>query len=79
MLILYTTPMCPYCERVKEYFSRAGITYETRDVSTNAAYRDELFTLGGKMQVPFLVDKERGVRLYESNDIIAYVGKLQTP
>lgn len=79
MLLLYTTPMCPYCERVKEYFSRAGITYETRDVSVNAAYRDELCTLGGKMQVPFLVDEERGAHLYESSDIIAYVEKRQTP
>jgi len=79
MLLLYTTPMCPYCERVKECFSRAGTTYETRDVSANVAYRDELCTLGGKMQVPFLVDEERGVHLYESNDIIAYVEKRQTP
>ena len=28
---------------------------------------------GGKRQVPFLVDDERGVSMYESADIIAYV------
>ena len=35
--------------------------------------RRELLELGGRAQVPFLVDPSTGVRMYESADIIDYV------
>jgi glutaredoxin 2 len=35
--------------------------------------RKELIKLGGKEQVPFLVDTEKNVKMYESEDIINYV------
>lgn len=75
MLILYTTPACLYCEKVKSYFETAGIPYEIRDIATHAQYRDELLVKGGKLQVPFLVDTDHTIALYESADIIAYVEK----
>ena len=35
----------------------------------------ELLDKGGKPMVPFLVDEEKNVSLYESGDIIAYLEK----
>ena len=36
-------------------------------------YLDELMEKGGKRQVPFLVDEENGVSMYESDDICRYL------
>lgn len=75
MLILYTTPMCPYCKRVEAYLDEAQIAYEERNVATNPAFRDELLEKGGNMQVPFLVDTERDVSMYESEDMLNYIAE----
>lgn len=34
---------------------------------------EELVALGGKKQMPYMVDDEAGVSMYESDDIIAYL------
>jgi glutathione S-transferase len=34
---------------------------------------DQLRTLSGEDQIPFLVDHQRGVTMYESDDIVAYL------
>jgi len=71
MLQLYTSPICPYCRKVEHALDEAGIAYEERSV-TEPQHRDTVVELGGQMQVPFLVDPEREVHMYESNDIIEY-------
>lgn len=75
MLILYTTPMCPYCKRVEAYLEEANIPYEERNVASNPAFRDELLDKGGRMQVPFLVDSERDTSMYESEDMLNYIAE----
>ena len=72
MFLLYTSPICPYCRKVEAVLHERGIPYEERNV-VNPTYRDELIEKGGRMQVPFFVDTERDVAMYESDDIIAYV------
>ncbi len=37
--------------------------------------RDILEKLGGKQQVPFLLDVDKGVSMYESDEIISYLKK----
>ncbi|MFW0871440.1 MAG: glutaredoxin family protein [Patescibacteria group bacterium] len=73
MLIMYTKTGCPFCRKVEDYLNDKGIAYELKDVSTDEALIDELIELGGKRQVPYLMDTERGVSMYESDDIIQYV------
>lgn len=74
MLKLYTTPICPYCDYVKAEFAKLGVKYETVDASL-PENREELIKLGGKSQVPFLVDTDKNVKMYESRDIVKYVKK----
>lgn len=49
------------------------VELELKDVSEDQVFLDELLSKGGKEQVPFLVDSERGVSMYESSDIIEYI------
>jgi glutathione S-transferase len=44
-----------------------------RGMFTDSGSGEELRERGGKVQVPYLVDPERDVEMYESEDIIAYI------
>jgi glutathione S-transferase len=77
MIELYHAENCPYCVTVRAFMEKEGIAYISKPVplrGTNSL-KDELVAIGGKSQVPFLVDKEKGVKMYESDDIIDYVKK----
>ena len=72
MLKLYTYSYCPYCEKVRRAFEEMKVDYEEVDAERGTPGSEELLKLGGKQQVPFLVDEEAGVSMYESDDIIEY-------
>lgn len=70
---LYITQTCPYCRKVRLYMSKHGIELPLRDINADPSAREKLREVGGKTQVPCLfVD---GVPMYESDDIIAYLGR----
>ncbi|GIW69037.1 MAG: hypothetical protein KatS3mg100_531 [Candidatus Parcubacteria bacterium] len=71
-LVLYVKEGCPFCAKVERFADDAGIPLMYRDI-TDPANGERLLRLGGKRQVPFLVDEARGVQMYESDDIIAYL------
>ena len=72
MLTLYVKTSCPYCHVVFDVAKELGITFELKNISDDAVAA-ELAARGGKRQVPYLVDTERGVEMYESADIAEYL------
>ena len=50
-----------------------NIELDLKDVSESDEALAELLEKGGKEVVPFLVDTEKGVSMYESSDIIDYL------
>ena len=72
MLILYIETGCPYVARVHGVGKELNITFEEKNIADDAMAA-ELVARGGKRQVPYLVDSERGVEMYESEDIDAYL------
>ena len=73
MLIIYTKSTCPFCHKVIGFLNDRGIDFKERDVYESEHYMEELLQSGGKRQIPYLVDTERGIVMYESDDIIQYV------
>ena len=81
MLELYQSEGCPHCGTVREKLSELGVSYVVHnprlpgdaggDVTNEVTY-DEL-TAGGQDQIPHLVDTDRGVKLHESDNIVAYL------
>lgn len=71
MLDLYILETCPYCKKVRAFLDDNGIKYNPINIE-NKSNEETLIKLGGKRQVPFLVDKDRNIQMYESNDIIEY-------
>ena len=72
-LELWSFEASPYCRKVREELTRLGLDYRVHNVGKRGRRRPELVALGGKMQVPYLVDKNTGAAMYESDDIIAYL------
>ena len=75
MIDLFVLENCPYCKKVMNYMDNNGMKYNKIDIS-NKASEESLVNIGGKRQVPFMVDKDRNIQMYESSDIIEYVKTL---
>ena len=75
MLELFILETCPYCQKVMNFMDENKIKYRKIDIK-NKASEDSLIQLGGKRQVPFLVDTGRNIQMYESADIIEYIKTL---
>ena len=72
MLDLYILETCPFCRKVMDTFDETNIEYNKKNILEKENI-DELIKLGGKQQVPFLVDNDNDKFMYESDDIIEYV------
>ena len=73
MLTLYYSPTCPFSQRVLQVAENLNIDLDLKDIDDTEAFRAELIEQGGKAQVPYLVDTEKEVAMYESSDIIDYI------
>ena len=51
---IYTTPTCVYCKMTKDFFKENNVTYEEKDVSVDAAARDEMVAKSNQMGVPVI-------------------------
>jgi len=74
MLELYQIEQCPYCQTVRSKMTELGLSYVTHN-RTNAEIEKKLIELGGKRQVPMLVDPNHDLVLYESEDIVKHLEK----
>jgi glutaredoxin 3 len=74
MLTLYVKTGCPYCAKVLKTGEELGIEFDQKNVA-DPAISEELVKRGGKRQMPYLVDTDAGVEMYESDDIIEYLHK----
>lgn len=76
MLELFILESCPYCKKVMTYMNENKIPYRKIDIS-NKESEESLIQIGGKRQVPFLIDTDRNIQMYESDDIIEYAKTLK--
>lgn len=75
MLTLYYKPTCPFCRRVIAVVERLELEVERKDIVDEPEYAEELVEKGGKRQVPYLIDTENNVAMYESDDIVDHLQK----
>ena len=72
MYILYIEQGCPYCKRVMAFMKKNKFKVELRDVDVSP-FKKQLVERGGKSQIPYLVDTNTQIEMYESGDIIDYL------
>lgn len=58
-VIVYSTPTCPYCHKVKDYLKQKNIAFTDFDVASDKEARDVMIKKSGQMGVPVIdVDGE---------------------
>lgn len=73
-LELFEFEGCPYCRKVREALSILDLEALIWPCPKNGPrFRPELERRGGVAQFPYLVDPNRGLEMYESNDIVHYL------
>ncbi len=53
-VIVYSTPTCPYCKMVKQYFDENDVAYEDIDVSKDEKAAEDMVRKSGQMGVPVI-------------------------
>jgi glutaredoxin 3 len=53
-VMIYTTPICPYCIRAKQFLKDNNIEFENIDVAANPEKGEEIIEKSGQMGVPVL-------------------------
>ena len=79
LLVLYGFETSPFCRKVREALNELNLDYEVRNVAKKSYRRPELVKRGGRMMVPYLIDRNRDKEMYESDEIVAYLHKHYGP
>ena len=72
-ITLYRLQACPFCERVVRVLDELDLPYESRFVEPLHSRRNAVARLTNKRTVPALVDRETGVTMSESANIVDYL------
>ncbi len=73
-LELYGFEACASCRRVRQVLCELGLDYLHRSCPWGEARnRKQLEARGGKVQLPYLIDPNLGVELYESAAIVEHL------
>ena len=73
-LELYEFEGCPFCRKVREALSILDLDAVVYPCPKNGPrFRPEVVRRGGKALFPYLVDPNRDVAMYESDDIVRYL------
>lgn len=51
---VYSTPMCPFCIRAKQFLKENTVIFEDIDVSVNQVAAQEMMKKSGQMGVPVI-------------------------
>ncbi|KKQ18659.1 MAG: Glutaredoxin-like protein, YruB-family [Berkelbacteria bacterium GW2011_GWB1_38_5] len=68
-VIIYSTPTCPYCLQVKNYFESKNIDYTDIDVSSDQKSAQEMVDLSGQMGVPVIKIDDKIIIGFDKNKI----------
>ena len=63
----------PYCRLVREVLCEMELNYIQHNVGVGSPSRGEFTTRSGRMQVPYLIDPNVNVGMFESGDIIKHL------
>src|SRR5438094_932927 len=65
----------PFCRIAREALCELEIPYLLHNVAVGSERREAFVARSGKMMVPYLVDPNRAVAMFESADIVAYLNE----
>jgi len=54
-VVVYSTPTCPFCNRVKHYLSQKGVSYVEHNVAEDKKAAQEMIRKTKQMGVPVII------------------------
>jgi glutathione S-transferase len=72
-LELYSFEASPFCRLVRETLTHLELPHLLHNVAKGSPKREAFVARSGKMMVPYLIDPNTGVAMFESADITAYL------
>lgn len=75
-IVIYTTPVCPYCVQAKQLLARKGVPWREIDVSADPALRAEVMAKSGRRTVPQIWIGEYHVGGFDDLHALDRAGKL---
>ena len=75
-ITLYRLQACPFCERVVRVLDALDLDYRSRYVEPLHSERDVVKRVSGARTVPALVDRETGVTMAESANVVEYLERM---
>ena len=77
-IIMYTGPMCNFCDAAKRLFARNNLTYKEIDISTKDGLRDEMIKkANGKRTIPQIFFNDEHIGGYDEVRALEKENKLQ--
>lgn len=82
---VYSTPTCPYCKMIRQFFAENNIQFEDIDVAANQAMAQEMIKKSGQLGVPVIDVNGQIVVGFDKNklkqllNISAATGSPSTP
>ncbi len=74
-ITLYRLQACPFCERVVRRLNELDLDYQSRFVEPRHSERNVVKRISGKRTVPAIVDRNTGVTMSESANIVEYLDR----
>jgi glutaredoxin-like YruB-family protein len=53
-VVIYSTPVCHYCQAAKDFFKANDVAYTEHDVAADTEKRTEMIDMTGQMGVPVI-------------------------
>ena len=77
-IIMYTGPLCNFCDAAKRLFSRNNLKYKEIDISSKEGLRDEMIKkANGKRTIPQIFFNEDHIGGYQELRALEKSGELK--
>ncbi|WP_138798375.1 glutathione S-transferase N-terminal domain-containing protein [Halostella sp. PRR32] len=74
-ITFYRLQACPFCERVTRKLAQYDLDYQSRFIEPMHSDRNVVKRISGKRTVPAIVDRNTGVTMSESGNIVEYLDR----
>ncbi len=73
-VIVFSTPSCPWCSRVKQYLKQQGIKFKDVDVSRDRKAAEDMVRRTGQTGVPVVLIGSKAIVGFDKVRIDKYLG-----
>jgi glutaredoxin 3 len=73
-VVVFSTPSCPWCTKVKSYLKQKGVTFKNVDVSRDRRAAEDMVRRTGQQGVPVVLIGSRAIVGFDKPKIDKYLG-----